>query len=175
MLGLYRSKYKEDKYFRLFVHAMVWVCCFGVSNVFTRMTTGNYWLHLLGESATTFLFAMLCIAVPLVTLDELKSQRDRKLAYVALYIVFCLICLTASAVFTVGLVQSLHDLYRGPIYDRGIIERTKTTCGEGCTFSIIVDGASYQVPDSGWFQTMEAGQEIEFLYGPMTHYAYPPP
>ena len=95
---------------------MVWVCCFGVSYVFTRMTTGNYWLHLLGESATTFFFAMLCIAVPLVTLDELKSQRDRKLAYVALYIVFCLICLTASAVFTVWLVQSLYDLYRGPIY-----------------------------------------------------------
>ncbi len=155
---------------------MVWGACFLAADVFTGMTGYSYWLHLLSESAKTFLFAIPGIAVPLVTLDELKSQRDRELAHVILYIVFCLICLTASAGFTVGLVQSSYDLYRGPIYGRGVIEGTETAgCRVGCSFYITVHGTQYNVPDRRWFTTMVSGQEIEFLYSQMTHYAYPLP
>ena len=170
-----RSLYQNDETFRFMTHAMAWLCCFGASFVFTSLVTRSYWLHLLGWSITAVFFIIPFIAIFFMKPDQSEFQRDHKLAHFALLFVLYGICLIFSVVCVVIFVRSAYDLYHGPIYDRGIIERTETTCGKGCTFSIIVDGASYQVPDSRWFQTMEAGQEIEFLYGPMTHYAYPPP
>ena len=172
VLGSIRSLYRKDETFRWVARIIVLGCCFGASYVFTSMTTRNYWLHLLGWSATNCFFALPFIVIPFIKSDQSRSQRDHKLAYFALTIIIDLLCLILSVVSIVSLVRSSYDLYHGLIYGRGIIERT----GSGkYTSYVIIRSTHYDVPDRRWFQTMEPGQEIEFLYGPMTHFAYPPP
>jgi len=172
VLGSIRSLYKKDETFRWIVRFMVWGCCFSVSFGLASVMTRNYWLHLLGWFATSFFFALPFIVIPFIKSDQSKSQRDHKLAYFALTIFIDLLCLILSVASIVSLVRSSYDLYHGPIYGRGVIERTGS--GKYTTY-VIVRSTHYDVPDHRWFQTMELGQGIEFLYGPMTHFAYPPP
>jgi hypothetical protein len=165
VLGNIRKQYKEDEIFRFQTNFLLWMCCFLAVNAFTGMVGYNYWLHLLGESVTAFLITLAPITLLFVTLDGLKSQRDHKLAYVALYIVFCLICLAIVAVLILTIVDSSYDLYYGPIYAKGTIESTGSVNLRGY---VIVHSTRYEIPSRSWFKTMEPGQEIEFLYGPST-------
>ena len=126
--------------------------------------------------ALTFLLLLLPIGAIATTLNGLKSRRNPKPENLVAFTISLLICLPAAAFLLVGLVRLSYDLYHGPAYSKSIIEKTETIATKsGLSNQVIVQGTRYTVLDSRWFQTMKPGQEIEFLYSPMTHLAYPLP
>jgi hypothetical protein len=182
--------YIENKTFRLRINLLLLGGCYIVAIAFTRMVGNNYWLHLLGESAKALLFTI-AIAIGFFFMlgrcvEEMrepwtgllsgtrKFQLNELLA-LAVYIFLLLVLLIAAILFIGIIVRLSSDLSHGPIYDKGIIERTAKHTNSVGYDSILVHGTWYDVPDRSWYKTMELGQEIEFLYSPITHYAYPPP
>jgi len=121
-----RRLYKENAGARWIVRFLVWVCCFAVSDVFTRVTVSNYWLHLLGDCVTTVFFALPFTIIFFIKPDQSEFRRDHKLAYTALTLVVYLLCLIVLVANMISLARSSYDLYHGPIYGRGVIEGTGT-------------------------------------------------
>jgi hypothetical protein len=62
--------------------------------------------------------------------------------------------------------QTWNGLTRGPFYREGIVQETRQVVDPraGRLYSVTVDGISYEVLDSTWFDTIEKGENLTFAY-----------
>jgi hypothetical protein len=87
-------------------------------------------------------------------------------------------CFPFTPVRLASPLDTLADLQHGPLHGHGIIEKTEDREVHGSRFNlpelyISIQGVDYYVPDGGWFHTLAAGQEIDFLYTEVTKTAFP--
>jgi len=167
--------YRREQSLQIFMALILWVGILGAAIIFAEIMAGHYWLNLSAWLVALLCFLVPLMAVPLVVFNEWISDRNRPPSLWLFAIVVSLICLLITLWLFVQGGNILHDLWHGPVYGSGVVERAQSFCGKGCTFSVTIQGVDYRVPDWHWWLKLLTGEKIEFWYGARTHYAYPLP
>jgi len=108
--------------------------------------------------------------------SQVRARVRARWAGIVLGILLSVVCLALSPLLLHAQATALSDLLIGPRVKHGITQDLdrwplRRSIPDGI---LVVDGASYRVPDLDWFGDLAVGQPVEFLYGPHTGMAFAP-
>ncbi len=135
---------------------------------------GNLTLQLVEyASLALLLIALLVLPAWFLVADHFRRRRGwLKVAANCGVLLLGLVTVISSGLMLDGIV---YDLSHGPQLGHGAIESLTGGSGKWPVGYMVVQESKYTVIDSQWFHTLSVGQQVDFVYGPRLHFAYPSP